>query len=124
MAVGTKVLINIELRFIDISIIFIFSSNKIRRMEMKKKYKIYVITFLMKNVENKYVYCFVYEWDPMISFCKRRSRTVEGCSTTACKIKTCRKSHTSSAVINKHQFDVKIYINFTKQILLNTKFLS
>ena len=37
MAVGTKVLINIELRFIDISIIFIFSSNKIRRMEMKKK---------------------------------------------------------------------------------------
>ena len=37
MAVGTKVLINIELRFIDISIIFIFSSNTIRRMEMKKK---------------------------------------------------------------------------------------
>ena len=57
MAVGTEVLINIELRFIDISIIFIFSSNKIRRMEMKKKkYKIYVITFLMKNVEeNKYI---------------------------------------------------------------------
>ena len=25
---------------------------------------------------------------------------------------------------NKHQFDIKIYINFTKQILLNTKFLS
>ena len=62
MAVGTEVLINIELRFIDISIIFIFSSNKIRRMKMKKKYKIYVITFLMKNVENKYIVLFMNEF--------------------------------------------------------------